>query len=316
MAKSVSNRYNWIFESASEAPSKEQLVNLYVSKILTRTQKMFKYENLPKTIPQKDLELILQCCGSATVTKVNGELYAFRAGLGGEPNVYYLPTKAVVSNPYLNYNGTLTIDEDCVVILNDALYEGLMPLIKKTAYLLAECDISFKFAAINTRIPALVNAPSDKAKKEAEEFFKKIENGDELGVIADEDFFQRISVYDYANKDSNIQHLIELKQYIIGTFYQDIGIQAAFNMKREAINESEAALSQDILYPLVDEMLTQRKIGLEKINSMYGTNIKVELDSIWKQLRKQQELAFDLQKAEINKEDVNEQSSESVDDSN
>lgn len=296
----IPSRNEWIFGQSATSFNKESLQQLYITKMLNRTQQMFKYNNLPETIPEKDLELLLQVNGNATICKANdGKLYAFRGGLGGVPNPYYLPTISIVANPALKFNKTLEIDKDCVVILNDALYQGLMPLIKNSAYLLAECDISFKFAAINTRIPAIIDAPNDKAKLEAEKFFEQIEKGEKLGVIGDEAFFEQIKVYNYANSATMVQHLIELKQYILGTFYQELGIQSSFNMKREAINEAEAALSTDILYPLVDEMLEQRKLGVDRVNKMFGTNITVELSSIWKQLRKQQDLQLDLVESEI-----------------
>lgn len=305
----VPERNNWIFGEDDISLNKDELKRLYISKILIRTQRMFSYKNLPKTIPEKDLELLLQVNGSATIAKVDGKLYAFRASLGGVPNPYYLPTVAIIANPALKYNAQLEIDKDCVVILNDALYLGLMPSIKHVSSLLAECDISFKFAAVNIRIPAIIDAPNDTAKAEAEKFLQQIESGEKLGVIADDAFVDGLNVYNYANSNTSITHLIELKQYILGTFYQEIGIQSPFNMKREAINEAEAALSQDILYPLIDEMLEQRKIGLDKINAMFGTNISVELSSVWKQLRKQQDLAFKVEESEIkNNEQVKEQS--------
>ena len=73
-------------------------------------------------------------------------------------------------------------------------------------------------------------------------------------------------------------------------------------MKREALNSAESALNDDILYPLIDEMLEERQKGVEKINKLYGTNISVELSSVWKQLRDQEEQAV----KEDKKEDVNE----------
>ena len=73
-------------------------------------------------------------------------------------------------------------------------------------------------------------------------------------------------------------------------------------MKREALNSAESALNDDILYPLIDEMLEERQKGIEKINELYGTNISVELSSVWKQLRDQEEQAV----KEDKKEDVNE----------
>lgn len=293
--------YNYIHGLTNfEDFTKEDLINLYVTKTLIKTQRIFEYKNLPETIAQKDLELLLQVNGSCAIKEVEGKLYAFRCGLGGKPNPYYLPTIAVIANPGLNYNATLKIDEECVVMLNDSLYKGLMPLINSNAYLLAQCDIALKYATINSRMPVLISAPDDKTKAEAEKYLKDIEEGRKLGAIANKNFFEKLETIDYA-KGSDIKSLIELKQYILGTFYQELGIQSQFNMKREAINEAEAALSEDILYPLIDDMLVQRQIGLEKVNKMYGTNINVELSSVWKQLREQSDLQMDLLNSEIDK---------------
>lgn len=52
-------------------------------------------------------------------------------------------------------------------------------------------------------------------------------------------------------------------------------------MKRESLNSSESALNNDILLPLVDDMLKQRKQACERVNVMFGTNISVSLASSW-----------------------------------
>ena len=298
---SIKARDEWLFGKDYCKFRKKDLIDLYTKTMLNRTQKMFKYNGLPETIPQEDLELILQTFGSATIAQVDGKLYAFRSSLGGLPNAYYRPTLSIVANPFLKFNKTLEIDKDCVVIRNDPLYAGLIPIIEKNSYLLAEADISFKFAAINIRVPAIIGAPNDNIKEEAKSFLRQVEEGAELGVIGDDDFFGRIQVYDYAKAEYGIQHLIELKQYIIGTFYQDIGIRSSFNMKREAINEAEAGMSDAILFPLCDLMLEERKKGLEKVNSMFGTNITVEFDSVWERLREEDQQKSELLESEIEK---------------
>ena len=307
----VRPRDEWLFGDGYDKFEKDKIIRYYIRKMLAKTQQMFEYENLPDTIPKKDYLLIKQTQGHVTIAKnpEDGKLYAFRGGLGGTPSPYYLPTISIVNNPALHLNKTYKIDEDCVVILNDALYTGLMPCIEHNAYLLAECDISFKFACINIRIPALVDAPNDTAKAEAEKFFEQIEEGSKIGVIGDETFFDKLSVYNYANSDTSITHLIELKQYIWGTFLQEIGIQSTFNMKREAINEAEAGMSEDILIPFVDEMLEQEQIGWKKVNEMFGTDVKVKLSSVWENVRKKRELATELTESEIEK---NENASDEV----
>ena len=297
----VPNRSNWSFDVCSQDLSLDKLTEYYIKDTLIRTQKMFKYNNLPKTIPKEQLELLLQRNGYAVITKVNGELYAFYGGLGGEPNEYYLPTIATVANPALKFSKSMIIDKECVIIKNDAMFMGLMPLIQSTSYLLAQADISFKYALINGRMKAIVTAPNDEVKASLDEMFKQIEKGSSLKVVVDDDLMNELKVSPYGSNDNGID-IIELKQYIIGSFYQKLGIQSNFNMKREALNSAESALNDDILYPLIDEMLEERQKGVEKINELYGTNISVELSSIWKQLRDQEEQAV----KENKKEDVNE----------
>lgn len=267
--------------------------------MLNKSIRIFKYKNLPETIPQKDLETILQVSGCVTIGKANdGKLYAFSAGLGGEPNPYYLPTLAIVTNPALRLSKTWTIDKDCVVMLNDTYYQGLMSLYSKYARLLAEAEISLKYAIINARVPALVQADNDSTYNSAVEFFNKIVDGKDYGVIASKEFFDGIKTQDYY-KQPYIKDLIEAIQYIKGSWYNEIGLQATFNMKREAINETEATLNEDTLYPTIDTMLECRKIGVDKINAMFGTDIEVELDSVWKQNREQEHLTLREKQAEV-----------------
>ena len=300
----VPNRSNWSFDVSGQDLSLDNLAEYYIKDTLIRTQKMFNYNNLPKTIPKEQLELLLQRNGYAVITKVNGELYAFYGGLGGEPNEYYLPTIATVANPALKFSKSMVIDKECVLIKNDVMFMGLMPLIQSTSYLLAQADISFKYALINGRMKAIVTAPNDEVKAALDEMFKQIEMGSSLKVVVDDDLMNELKVSPYGSNDNGID-IIELKQYIIGSFYQKLGIQSNFNMKREALNSAESALNDDILYPLIDEMLEERQKGIEKINELYGTNISVELSSVWKQLREQEEQATSVDNNEDkeNKED-------------
>ena len=299
----VPNRSNWSFDVCSQDLSLDKLTEYYIKDTLIRTQKMFNYNNLPKTIPKEQLELLLQRNGYAVITKVNGELYAFYGGLGGEPNEYYLPTIATVANPALKFSKSMIIDKECVVIKNDVMFMGLMPLIQSTSYLLAQADISFKYALINGRMKAIVTAPNDEVKAALDEMFRQIEKGSSLKVVVDDDLMNELKVSPYGSNDNGID-IIELKQYIIGSFYQKLGIQSNFNMKREALNSAESALNDDILYPLIDEMLEERQKGIEKINELYGTNISVELSSVWKQLRDQEEQAVNNEDKENKKDEV------------
>lgn len=292
-------RNSWIFGKLNNILNdKELLKKQIISQMLNKTITIFKYGNLPETITDKDIEIITQVNGYSVWKEVDGKLYVFYGSLGGEPNPYYLPTLAIIANPALRYNASLKIDEECVVMLNDYLYTGLMPLFNKYGSLLTEADISLKYAIINARVPALLQSDNDNTYKSAQEFFSKIEKGDGYGIIASKEFFEGIKSQDFY-KQPYIKDLIESIQYIKASWYNEIGLNSQFNMKREAINSAESRLNDDILHPTIDVMLQCRKKAVEKINKMFGTNITVELNSVWEQNKIEEDLLLQYQKAEV-----------------
>ena len=299
MSDSPKSRNDWIFGSIKNPlEDKQYMIKHEVLKMLNKSTRIFKYNNLPDTIKVKDLETQLQVGGYNIWKKVDDKLYCFNGSLGGEPNPYYLPTIAIVANPALRFNASMKIDEDCVVMLNDHYYQGMMPLFSKYSRLLVEAEISLRFAIINARVPALINADNDNTYDSAVKFFDDIVDGKKYGVIATSQFFEGVTSHDFY-KEAHIKDLIESIQYIKGSWYNEIGLNAAFNMKREAINEAEATLNEDILYPTIDTMLECRKDAVEKINKMFNTDISVELDSVWLQNRKHEKLVLDKEEAEI-----------------
>lgn len=258
----------------------ENVVN-YVKYMLNRTLAMFKYTNLPDTLPQMELEKMLQVNGYCVVAKVNDELYAFNGGLGGEGDVYGRPTIITISNPALKFNKSLKINEECVIIQNDSMQLGLLPLYEKYCTMLNESDVTIILATINKRIQMLLSANDDNTVQSAKQFLKDIENG-KLGVIAESKLFDSLKVNNSSNgANVNLRDLFELHQYIKASLYNEIGLGSNNNLKREHLLTAEVEVNSDNLYPLVDDMLECRRKALEKINEMFGTDIQVEFNSSW-----------------------------------
>ena len=261
---------------------KDRCTNQHVSYMLNRTQSMFKWNGLPETIPQRNLELMLQMHGNVGIASVEGLLYAFIGGLGGEPNPYYMPTLYTVANPALKLSKNYVIDEDIIIIPNDSLYLGLLPLFERYASAITETEISIYDANINSRIIALLTAGDDTTRASAEKYIKDIIAG-KVDVIASEPFFGGLQTQPYANTGHNVlTDLIELEQYLKASWFNELGLNANYNMKRESINSGESQLNNDMLLPLIDDMLKMRQDGAEKVNNMFGTSITVELASSWK----------------------------------
>lgn len=262
----------------------------YIAYMLNRTAQMFEWKGLPDTIPQRVLELLLQVNGFACITDVPEKgLYAFYGGLGGVPDAYYMPTVCIVNNPALNFNADLKIDEDCIIVRNDNMYAGLMPLCSKYAELLVENDITFRVLSINSRLSDVICAGSDRTKDAAKEFIKDIEDG-KLAVIGEPDFMETVRVQPAAVSNTNrVIDLIEYNQYLKASWFNDLGVQANFNMKREALTPDEVQLNIKALMPLVENMLICRQEAAEKINAKYNTDISVDFRGVWKDTQEEVE---------------------------
>lgn len=269
-------------------------VQYYCRQFLDRSLQMFDYPVIPDSIPKRDLELLYQVNGFAVFTRVsvkdgvgvvdleNGTPYVFFGGLGGRLNEYYNPTKATVANPFLNFSATLTDGVDCVISYNDSTHDGLMPVFRRYATMLAENDVTIRIAEINARLISLIQADNDVARKGASELLKKIEKGD-LGVVATQKFLDGLRSIPYATSGStnHITQLIELQQYLKAGVFNDIGLNANYNMKRESINSTEAQMGTDALLPFTDDMLFNRNVGHKKCKDVLNIDIECVFGSAW-----------------------------------
>lgn len=260
---------------------KEEATKADIFYMINRLMSMFKYENLPDTIPKKFLDYYLFINGNCFFTEVNGSLYCFVGGLGGEPDMYYRPTIYTVANPYLNYSKNLRIDKDGVLVRNDTMMRGVLPLLSKYCSLMAENILTMRVADINLRVIALMTAPDDKTKRACDVYLEDVEKG-KIASIAESRFQDGVRLQSPpSNNGSYLTQFIELHQYLKGSMYNELGLNANFNMKREALGAGESGLNDDILLPLCDDMLQNRKEGLDAVNAMFGTNISVDYDSAW-----------------------------------
>ena len=280
---------------------KQTCVDRYIRYMLNRTNQMFEYDGLPETINERQLELHNQINGYTIWFKVDedeivqdeqskhldGGIYALYGGLGGVIDLNGDLTFATIAHPRLKESKRLKIGEECVVMRNDSLMMGLLPLYERYATQLMENDITMNMADIESRIVTLLTAGNDKTKLSADMFMADIIKG-KFSIITDKSFSEELALktLPFANNANNtITNLIELHQYIKASLYNEIGLSANYNMKRESINSGEAQLGKDSLLPLVDDMLHSREEALEEINRIFGTNITVQFHSAWKHVQ-------------------------------
>jgi hypothetical protein len=265
----------------AQIKDKDTAVTSFIARALAQTQSMFVWSGLPDSIPAKELERMLQTGGDVFVTQVENTLYALQGGKGGEVDAYGRPTLYTVANPALKLNKTYNIQADGVLIENDPNGDSLLPLLGKYAVLYTDGLISLNTASVLTRITMLISASDDKTRQSAEEFLRKIIDGD-FSIIGENAFFKGVQMQTAPTTNSvYITQLIELVQYYRASMFNDLGLNANYNMKRERLNLGEVSMNVDVLLPYVDGMLRERTEAAQRINEKYGTEISVKLGSSW-----------------------------------
>lgn len=255
----------------------------YITYMVNRCQAMFRYENLPPDIPARDLELMLQCNGFVIFTdKPDGKFRIFTGGLGGEPDYLYHPTIATIANPALKYSANLKIGEECIIIPNDTMFMGLIPMHKRYSSMLVENDISLRLNNVNSRVTSIISAQDDRTVKSAQKYLEQMDDGD-IGIVAETAFLDgvRTNPYSDTSTSNNIISLMEYQQFLKASWLNDLGLDASSNLKREYVNESELSLNGDMQLSFMDDMLRNRLRALDEINEKYGLDIKCYLNSAW-----------------------------------
>lgn len=304
-------------ECTCDILDKKRSIYNYVMLMLDRTNQMFEYDGLPDTIPAYMMELYLQINGHVGIIQKGEDLYALPGGLGGAPDPYYRPTLYIIANPGLGISLSCSIENHlppfnknqasqakCVLMKNDTNMRGLFYLFSRYATELAENDVSIRCAQINSRAQTFIAATTDSQIASANAYLKGLEDG-KIMAVADQAFLDGINAVNVSTQSANsIIQLIELQQYLKASWYNDIGLNANFNMKREYQSEEELQANTDVLLPLIDDMLRCREDAISAINSTFGTKISVKKNSSWENKQRERDTAQEKADAEV--EDIKE----------
>ena len=291
-----------------DLPDKEKSLYDFYQQTLNKTLKMFSYNGLP--VPASEFERQLQENGYTVVFKYQDNVYCNSGTLTGqEKSPYNQPTEVLITIPALNLSKTFELDSEAVLIDNDFLRLGLKPLILSKGTQIIENRLTMYLKNILTRAPFTITANSDKSILSAQTFVNKLESGN-LAVIAEDSFLKDVNI-DSLNQtgQTDMQDLINYQTYLYGQLYNELGLPALNNEKKERLIATEVDSQQSAIRPLVDNMLKCRKRGIEKMNKLFNGNAEVELDSIWQDVkneRKPQAAPVKTEENTNNQEDTEE----------
>ena len=299
-----------------------QNYDFYFKWLLNKTATCFYITGLPETINETYLKTNLLLDGNIAITKFNDKLYACNGSLGGPPNEYYVGTIYTIANPVLG-SKMMKIGEDGIVIYNNKLDEftgdcwvsGIYELINQTATLLADNIISISCNQINCRVQAMITADSEAQAVGGEIVLKKMYAGNPYQILRS-DLIDKINVnpINNASNAQNISELLELHNYIISNYFQSIGIKANDIRKKSHVLQDEIDVQNDYLQVSILEILTSWQEGFDKVNELFGTNIRVELNPALIQTLVEEECPEEIteEPTEENNEEIPEENNEEI----
>lgn len=259
--------------------------NYYVDYLYEKLIRIFKYENLPDTIPRDALENYILTFGYGGITKAN---------LDGEEILVAVPcTKYGVGlypmyEPLAQYctpliQGTdLKVGIDIVIVKNNSYQISCDNIVKRYARQLADFDATINILTSNTRMAVLPSFDNE----ESAESYKAVMVANRLGqvdTVLDKSFIQKGTFTPFANlgTTAKINDVVSARNEILRTFLSEIGITTA-NDKRERMVVDEVNVNSQMLLFNVADMLECRKRAIDEVNALYGTNITVDLSDEYK----------------------------------
>lgn len=252
---------------------------------------IFEYDDMPSGISQRELELNLMMTGHAVVLpKKDGSLFTPLTSLFGYDE-YYQPTTAVFANPVVTTAKEYKIGTDCEVIYNnklrDSLYyihadSGLATFVSRYARQLADIESTLNIYAVNSRLTSYPVTTDGSVSESLKAFFKNLVMG-KRAIITDDTIiekFRNVDINRSAIRDGVNEWLIA-RDKILEQFYRDLGVQM-YNPKKAQVTDDEVESNTQLLLISTDDMLRERKEGIDRVNNMFGTSINVKINPLYK----------------------------------
>lgn len=259
--------------------------------LYNNASKVILIEGLPDDADYHFVISQLLLVGKIVIFQDKGRTYFLNGNIGGKCDEYYFPTRCIIANPVLG-SFDLERDKEAVPvyltptdrILDSPLHTnmvagGMYSLISMCANVLSECVTTINTTLMNTRVHAIYTADTDSAAKSAEPILRAIYMGKPYSVVTSE-LLERINVNPLSEHGlaTTLTETLEVCQYILAMFWNGVGIDMNYNMKRERLITAEVDKNVQSLIVPIQTILETLNEGFEKANNLFGLNIKAILN--------------------------------------
>lgn len=264
--------------------------NYWIWKLLNICLDIFKYENLPESLPAREIESNLLLTGHCFIFPHKGDLITTVTSIYGFDK-YYNPTQATYAQAVIGSQSNLNINDYAIIyncslkdnVLNIPADSSLLTFIQRYARMLADVESTINIYTVNMRLTSIPVATTDNAKSSLRKFFDKLKLGNNEIVVDTPiiESFRNVEITSNKTTDT-LTDLLQCRDKILEMFYRDIGVRFR-NNKRGNMTEEEVESDTQVLLISLDDMLNQRAEDIEKnVNAKYGTNISVRINERFK----------------------------------
>lgn len=284
LEKYKDNKY--IMKMSRECGTYPHLYMFWKEHLFERVQKIFVWDC--GDLKQKHIEIPLLLNGFVGITDYKQKITAFNCSMSGVTiypdefsiaNVHspiYTDTYNIVNSKDLPKGMNTKTGKDIVIIDNTDLRNPMYPLIHHYAMLLAHADVTLMDALINIRDNGKVPIAKDEVtKKSIIDYQYKVFNG-QYGVISDSNLMGIEYVGSASSNGQTLKEIFEVREKLIKSFYQAIGVRGAFEKNNNAV-DLEVTSDSTLLQLNLHDMLDCRERGCELVNNTFGTNWSVKL---------------------------------------
>lgn len=284
--KKNKKRLEWMYDVADVTSG----YDFWFYKLLNYCLGIYKYTGLPKSLPGREILMNLIMTGHAVIFQNRSELVTTKTVLY-DFDMYYRPTRATYGNVRI-FSRQLRLGEDAEVVYlnhiegnvltNQAVDSGLRSFILRYARQLADIESTANIYAVNMRLQSFPVASDDITREQVENFYKKIALG-EKAVIMDNLILEMFRNIEVANRITNdtLNDILIARDKVLANFFQDIGIKYRQEQKKAQLTEDEVEADEQILVIDVEQMREVQQEGFDRVNDMFGTDIRVEINPIY-----------------------------------
>ncbi len=251
----------------------KRLLDFYYYQLLDMTINCFHYENLPESVDERYLELLLARNGKVVFFRDEIMDYVIMATAdNGQLDIYNIPTERT-GYAVTGYNVNLNI-KNSVLIFNNQLHTPMLNLIEIYADRLARCDIAINVNLNNQKTPVLFQC-EESQRLNVQNLIMQWDGGKPI-IVGNDNMLKDNSVTTlFPNVPFIADDIQSEKSIIMNEFLTFLGVDNFSSAKKERLVEGETAGNDGLVNLNKLSRMNAREQAVAKINKMFGLDIKV-----------------------------------------